>query len=177
MFDVGFVEIMLGVKTTSVTLWSPWTLVFSAAPGGFALIGFSALGDPDEIGGPIWQAVYLAMGVVALVLTVRSPLRRVIVRGSKVIQVGWFGRRRLRVVAVDVGDADGPASVLWTTSVPVVVLADGEEVALSELAGFDVLGRRNRRVQRARGVLESAASHASRSEPDRPIDSGDVARP
>jgi len=140
------------------TLWSPWTLAIAGLWGVASLLGFSTLTAPPGEVAPPFLVLFLAFGTVAAALMFRAPFRRVIVDGSAVTRVKMFGREPLRLHSVVEADSDGPGSLMWSTSVPVVLLDNSTEVALTELAGFDGFGRRNRRVQRACEVLSTAAS-------------------
>lgn len=142
-----------------MTLWSTWSLAIAGLWGVASLLGFSTLAArPGEVG-PMALVLSVVFGVVAAAVMVRAPFRRVIVDGPCITRVRLLRRQTLHMRGVIVlADADAPASLLWSTSVPVIVLHDGTEVALTELAGYDGLGRRNRRVERARAALSAATS-------------------
>lgn len=141
------------------TLWSPWSLAIAGLWGVASLVGLSTLAAPPGEVGPLALVLSVVFGVVAAGIMIRAPSRRVIVDGADITRVRLLSRQTLHMRrVVEVADAEGPASLLWSTSVPVIVLDDGTEVALTELAGYDGLGRRNRRVQSARAALSAATS-------------------
>lgn len=139
-----------------VVLWSPRSLMFAACISGFALIGFAMQVPPYE-DGPITRAVFLIVGVVATVIAVRVAVRRVEIRGTEVSIVRCFGPRKVvQLASVESTGADGPATLLWETVLPVVTTIDGEEIELVQLAGYEGFKRRNRRVERACTALRKA---------------------
>ena len=142
-----------------ITLWSPWSLALAACLAGFALIGVSVLTASPAVAGPAAQVGYLTMTVVATYVAYRAAVRRVTVTGTTITRKPWIGKReQLQIVSVQDLDADTPSSLLWRTSMPVVTTTSGQEICLSELAGYDAFRRRNRRVQRACKILNTAVS-------------------
>lgn len=116
--------------------------------------------------GPVAMVLSVTFGLVAAAAMVRAPFRRVIIDGTDITRVRLLSRQTLHVRDV-VGLAGGnaPASLLWSTSVPVIVLDKGTEATLTELAGYDALGRRNRRVQSACEALSAATSGQGTTDP------------
>ena len=142
-------------RQVSKTLWSPWGIfgALIALMWTFTTLSMFAATPPDRPGA-ITMGLFLASGLVSLVIAIRAALLRTRVQPGLVVHFGMW--RREEFAALDARPEVIDEKLPFYVWAPVVTPPTGGERVLSGLAGYSLSeARPNRRVAKACTIINS----------------------